>query len=261
MDFRKSRLFLESALTEKNPFLSTFDVISWLKERNEAVKVNIRKRRFQDLDFWSFSDNGFNLKHNSNKFFSVDGIKISTNYGTINQWEQPIINQPEIGYLGFITKIFNGLLYFLVQAKIEPGNINNVQLSPTLQATRSNYTRVHEGKFPLYLEYFKERKRCKVLLDQLQSEQGARFLHKRNRNIIVLTEEEIPVHKDFIWMTLGQIKKLIQSDNLVNMDTRTVISGIPFSNYSDTIDFFLCNKKIRAKFIWTKHVKIYLQYK
>jgi oxidase EvaA len=126
-----------------------------------------------------------------------------------------------------------------VQAKIEPGNVNNVQLSPTLQATKSNYSRVHKGKSPRYLEFFKIRDRCTILLDQLQSEQGARFLHKRNRNIIVETEEDIPVHEDFVWLTLGQIKKLMQTDNLVNMDTRTVISGIPYGSFStEIIDFF-----------------------
>jgi dTDP-4-dehydro-6-deoxy-alpha-D-glucopyranose 2,3-dehydratase len=235
----KNFLFLRSALTEENPFISTNEVMHWLNERNEAVKVLVNKIKFSELEQWSFSADQYNLKHNSGKFFSIDGIRVRTNYGSLHQWDQPIINQPEIGYLGFITKEFNNILYFLMQAKIEPGNVNNVQLSPTLQATRSNYTQVHKGKVPRYLEYFKERKRCAILLDQLQSEQGARFLHKRNRNIIVQTDETIDVHEDFVWLTLGQIKKLIQKDNLVNMDTRTVISGIPFGNFSsEIIDFF-----------------------
>lgn len=235
----KNLSFLKSALTEDGSFISTEEVINWLKERNDAVDVKITKIKFKDLKDWSYSEGKCNLKHNSGKFFSIDGIRVQTNYGNLSEWEQPIINQPEIGYLGFITKEFNGILHFLVQAKIEPGNMNNVQLSPTLQATRSNYSQVHKGKAPRYLKYFQDRNRCKILLDQLQSEQGARFLHKRNRNIIVQTEEHIEVHEDFIWLTLAQIKKLIQHDNLVNMDTRTVISGIPFGSFnSTTIDFF-----------------------
>ena len=62
-----------------------------------------------------------------------------------------------------------------MQAKIEPGNVNYVQLSPTLQATKSNYTQVHKGRKPLFLDYFQERDNCEVLLDQFQSEQGARY--------------------------------------------------------------------------------------
>jgi oxidase EvaA len=224
--------FLKSALTEENPFISTDNVINWLKERNKAVIVKVNKVSFKDLNNWDFSNNCYNLRHTSGKFFSIDGIRVQTNYGDIYQWDQPIINQPEIGYLGFITKLFNGILYFLVQAKIEPGNVNKVQLSPTLQATRSNYSLIHKGKVPLYLEYFKDRSRCDILLDQLQSEQGARFLQKRNRNIIVQTNENIPVYEDFLWLTLGQIKIIMRFDNLVNMDTRTVISGISFGNLS-----------------------------
>ena len=135
--------------------------------------------------------------------------------------------------MGIITKEFNGVLYFLLQAKVEPGNVNNVQLSPTLQATKSNYTQVHKGTKPRYLEYFQNAKENEIILDQLQSEQGARFLRKRNRNIIIKIEDDIDVHEDFIWLTLGQIKKLIHKDNLINMDTRTVISGIPFEFSGD----------------------------
>jgi len=124
--------------------------------------------------------------------------------------------------------------------------VNNVQLSPTLQATRSNYSQVHQGKAPRYLEYFKDRKRSKIILDQLQSEQGARFLQKRNRNIIIQIDEDIEVHEDFAWLTLGQIKNLIQYDNLVNMDTRTVISCIPFGNFdSRTMDLFMTIDRTR----------------
>ena len=64
-----------------------------------------------------------------------------------------------------------------MQAKIEPGNINYVQLSPTLQATKSNYQKVHKGKNPTHLEYFLAEDK-NIILDQLQSEQGARFLKK-----------------------------------------------------------------------------------
>lgn len=238
MEINKHHLFFQSALTEENPFITTKGVLNWIRERNDQIEVKVNKVKFNELYRWGFSKNKNNLKHESGKFFSIDGIGVNTNYGNINYWEQPIINQPEIGYLGFITKKINNILYFLIQAKIEPGNVNNVQLSPTLQATRSNYLRIHKGKTPNYLEYFKDRGRCKVLLDQLQSEQGARFLQKRNRNIILLTEEDIVLKEDYIWLTLGQIKKLMQFDNLVNMDTRTVISGISFGDLtSQNIEF------------------------
>lgn len=224
--------FLVSALSHGS-FISTQEILDWMKRQNEEVASNIKQISISELKGWSYRDD--RIRHDSGKFFSIDGIRIQTNYRNTPEWDQPIINQPEIGFLGFIVKKFNGVLHFLMQAKIEPGNLNIVQLSPTLQATRSNYTRVHGGKSPIYLEYFNGEKDVTVLVDQLQSEQGARFLHKRNRNIIVEVgeEEEIEVKNGFIWVSLGQIKELLRYPNVVNMDSRTVISCIKFGSYSE----------------------------
>ncbi len=131
------------------------------------------------MDKWRLDKEKGLLRHTSGKFFTIEGINVTTNWGKVKEWEQPIINQPEIGYLGIITREVDGILYFLLQAKIEPGNVNNVQLSPTLQATKSNYTQVHKGKKPLYLEYFQNAKPEQILLDQIQSEQGSRFFKKK----------------------------------------------------------------------------------
>ncbi len=235
----KNLEFLKSSFSIEGKNHSVNDVEKWLKKRKQHVNVKVEKTLFSKLDKWHYCDKSGSILHESGKFFSIDGINIKTNWPEMNSWQQPIINQPEIGFLGIIAKEFDGVLHFLMQAKVEPGNKNHVQLSPTLQATKSNYTQVHNGKKPLYLEYFWNTKPEQIMLDQLQSEQGARFLKKRNRNIIIKIEEEISVHDNFMWVTLAQIKKLMLKNNLVNMDTRTVISGIPYGNQDEeVIDFF-----------------------
>lgn len=225
-------LFLRSALTEENPYNTTKEVLQWIQFRNQETRVSVERIPFSAMDKWHFDVNG-NLCHDSGRFFSIEGLSVSTNYGNVSHWQQPIINQPEIGFLGIITKEINGIIYFLLQAKVEPGNINRIQLSPTLQATKSNYSQVHGGNKPAYLEYFQNAKPNQILLDQLQSEQGARFLKKRNRNIIIKIDNDIPCLGNFVWLTLGQIKRLAQYDSVVNMDTRTVIGGIPLNFNAD----------------------------
>jgi dTDP-4-dehydro-6-deoxy-alpha-D-glucopyranose 2,3-dehydratase len=235
----KSLEFLKSSFSPTGKHDSVEDIQKWLKKRKQHVDVRIEKTLFSKLNKWQYEEKSGTIRHDSGKFFSIDGIMVSTNWGGVKSWQQPIINQSEIGFLGIIVKEFDGILHFLMQAKIEPGNKNYVQLSPTLQATKSNYTQAHNGKKPRYLEYFWNAKPAQVMLDQLQSEQGARFLRKRNRNIIIKIEEEIPVYDDYIWMTLAQIKKLMQKNNIVNMDTRTVISGISYGNLEgEVVDFF-----------------------
>lgn len=221
---------IDSLLTTDNPINSTESLRQWIEQRNRDVLVDVQMIPFNDMTGWYVDQDG-SMRHSSGRFFSIQGIHVETDYGHNHSWDQPIINQPEIGYLGILTKMMDGVLYFLMQAKIEPGNVNCVQISPTLQATKSNYTQIHKGKKPAYLEYFVNVRPENVLLDQLQSEQGARFLRKRNRNIIIKVDEDIEVLPDFRWMTLGQIKAFMHYDNMVNMDTRTVLSGIDYIEY------------------------------
>lgn len=228
-------MLIKSLLTTENKFNSTVELIEWIERRNREVQVSVETVPLAEMEGW-YQDKDGSLHHKSGRFFSIQGIKVQTDYGRINEWMQPIINQPEVGYLGILTKEFDGVLYFLMQAKIEPGNVNCVQISPTLQATKSNYRQVHQGKKPNYLDYFVNAKPEEILLDQLQSEQGARFLRKRNRNIIIKVSGEVEVKEDFRWMTLGQIKELACKNNMVNMDTRTVLSGLKLSDYQNPLD-------------------------
>lgn len=231
--------FFKSALTKDSETMPSAKVLNWINEKNNETKYNINQIPLDKLKLWNFDNISGNIIHESGSFFSIEGIEVTTNWGKIQSWQQPIINQPEIGFLGILTKKINGILHFLLQAKIEPGNLNIVQLSPTLQATKSNYTKAHKGNAPLFLEYFNGSKKVEILLDQLQSEQGARFIKKRNRNIIIQIDDDIDVPDNFVWLTLGQIKGLIQHNNIVNMDTRTVISGIPYGTKdAGTVKFF-----------------------
>jgi len=227
--------FLNSELTLDNQFQSMADFLNWFESRKKANKFVVEKIPLSKMDKWFFDHKTKNIMHESGKFFKIKGIKVLTND---KAWEQPIIDQPEIGVLGIITKQFNGIRYFLMQAKMEPGNINFIQLAPTIQATKSNYTQAHKGDAPKYLEYFVDKSKYKILVDCLQTENGGRFFRKRNRNIIIEVEDDIPAHEDFKWLTLGEIKRLIQKDNFVNMDARSVISCINFSD-QDVDDEFI----------------------
>ncbi len=46
--------------------------------------------------------------------------------------------------------------------------------------------------------------------------------------MIVEAVGDVPLHDDFCWLTLGQIGELLHLDNVVNMDSRTVLACAPF---------------------------------
>ncbi len=85
------------------------------------------------------------------------------------RWTQPIIRQPEGGILGILAEEFDGVPHFLMQAEMEPGNPDLLQLSPTVQATRSNCTKVHCGAAVKYIEHLTQPCRGRVPADVLRS--------------------------------------------------------------------------------------------
>jgi oxidase EvaA len=227
--------FRESAATTGGAAGTMAEFRRWWTSRAAQGWFDVRRIPFDDLRSWYFEPTTGNLVHASGRFFSIEGLQVYDEDDANRRVTQPIIVQPEIGILGILVSEVGGVLHCLMQAKMEPGNVNTLQLSPTVQATRSNYTRVHNGGGVPYLEYFVDVPRDRVRADVLQSEQAEWFLGKRNRNIVVEVSGELPVQPDFCWLTLGQIHQLLCEDNLVNMDARTVLSTIPFNAAANAV--------------------------
>ncbi|AXG76602.1 NDP-hexose 2,3-dehydratase family protein [Streptomyces paludis] len=222
-----------SAATRRGARLPTEDVRGWLAERRRAHVFHVERVPFAELDEWRFESDTGNLVHRSGRFFTVEGMQVVERDrphgdGPHREWQQPVIRQPEVGILGILAKELDGVLHFLMQAKMEPGTPNLLQLSPTVQATRSNYTRAHRGTDVKLIDCFFRPDRERVIVDVLQSEQGSWFFHKSNRNMIVETLDEVPELDDFCWLTLGQIAELLHADDLINMNARTVLSCLPY---------------------------------
>jgi len=205
----------------------TEEVADWLAGRVRGGRFRVERIPFAELDGWHFASGTGNLVHRTGRFFTVEGMRVTAEEGPYRSWSQPVIRQPEVGILGLLAKEIDGELHFLMQAKMEPGNPNLFQLSPTVQATRSNYTRAHRGSAVRYVEYFTGERPVRVIADVLQSEHGSWFHRKSNRNMVVEVTEEVEAAEDFRWLTLGQIYRLLHEDDLVNMDTRTVLACLP----------------------------------
>ncbi|MFI6640444.1 NDP-hexose 2,3-dehydratase family protein [Streptomyces sp. NPDC050504] len=225
-----------SARTADSSTVTLAGFQKWFDERRAADGSRVERIPFADLRGWGFEPGTGNLVHDSGRFFSVEGMDVTMPGRPVEAWSQPVLHQPEIGILGIIAKEFDGVLHFLMQAKMEPGNCNGLQLSPTVQATRSNYARVHRGAAVSYVEYFQQASRYRVIADVRQSEQGCWFYGKRNRNIVVEVDDDVEVLDGFHWLTLGQLHRLLVVDDLVNMDSRSVLACLPHPFGADGTD-------------------------
>jgi hypothetical protein len=84
--------------------------MTWLEEKKASVNHKITPIKFSEMSNWGFNAETGNLEHDSGKFFSIEGINVRTNWGKVPEWSQPIINQPEIGFLGIITKMIDDVV-------------------------------------------------------------------------------------------------------------------------------------------------------
>lgn len=193
------------------------------KRESQLVATQIP---FDRLAKWHFDARG-NLVHESGQFFSIQGARVR-HTGDALARPRVIVVQPEIGILGILAQRRAGQLMWLMQLKGEPGNIGKIQVSPTVQATRSNYTAVHKGKAVPYLDVFLTGGDGHAILDTRLSEQAGCFFDKHNRNAVRVVGEDVEIAAlpEFRWFTLGQILQLIKDDNLINMNTRSIISGV-----------------------------------
>lgn len=208
-------------------------VDEWVRMSCQNACLTAMLAPLEGLDGWRREVQTGNICHATGRFFSVIGIRCRHRVDRHElKWDQPIIDQPETGILGILAKSIGGVMHFCLQAKEEPGNIGGVQLSPTVQATYSNYTGAHGGATPPFLEHFIAPAPGRIIFARMQTEDGGRFLYKSNRNMIVDAGNDFPLElpDDFIWLTLRQIACLLQRNNIINACARSILSSLVFSS-------------------------------
>ncbi|MCP4984945.1 MAG: hypothetical protein GY928_02415 [Colwellia sp.] len=201
-----------------------FNLHSWRLAAKKWASATATRVPLSEVRQWETSELSPAYSHSSGMFFSVVGVTHGFN-GNERSTASAMIDQPEVGLLGLaVARTSLGLLA-LVQAKSEPGTIHNCQISPTVQATRSNQIQAHGGKPVLFLELFRVPR--VVLLDTVQSEHGSVFWQKRNQSIIV----EVPYFEPplgFRWVEINDLIRQLSVGNLIHSDLRTILALSPF---------------------------------
>jgi len=222
----------------------------WFKKQKKNNRIKTKVTNLANLDKWIIGKD--EIFHTSKRFFKIIGVRINSNFFKKN-WDQPIIVQKEMGILGIIKNPKNNK--YLLQAKVEPGNKNKLQLSPSVQATKSNFEGIHGGKKVPYLKYFLNNEKANFIN---QSEQGFRYLYKYNSNILINVKEKINLKQNFFWLGLEELIELIRRKNILNMDTLSVFSS---HIKKEIVDKPLnSNKKVKSWFLKNDN-KYYLKIK
>ena len=159
-------------------------------------------------------------------YFDVRWVSVEIMHREVSRWDQPIIAPSGVGVIAFIVKKIRGVYHFLVHAEIECGNFDIYELGPTVSCVEQN----HPPGSVRFLEYILSARDDQIIYSALQSEEGGRFYHEQNKNIIVEADESFPevVPKNYKWMTLNQLMFFIKFNNFVNIGARSLLAGIVF---------------------------------
>ena len=200
------------------------DLTAWIEQRRAASQLRVEQIAFGQCADWTLKDGA--LRHVSGRFFSVKGLYCEEGPPHLKGLSQPIIEQPEIGVLGFVVRQAASGWQWLLQAKTEPGNVGGTQIGPSVQATQSNYLQVHGGKPTPMIEMFKAGKGVQNLfVDVEQSEQGDRFDGKYNRNVVAQADPAFEILEDeaWRWFSAAAVRSALARDFTFNTDSRSVL--------------------------------------
>ena len=204
-------------------------ILKWVDDTRAATTFHSELIPLKDVRGWSIDPVTGNVQHASGEFFTVEGVR--SRAGTlreVSEWDQPIYNQKEGGILGILTEVgADGVVRFLLNGKVEPGNIGNVQLCPALQATMSNLKRAHGGRRPALADYFLDDTLTEVVYRAQHNEEGGRFWRKSNANELRLLRASHTFDEThYVWVTLSQAKSLMLVDNLVSPFVKTILAPL-----------------------------------
>ena len=106
------------------------EIISWVTELKTGCDLSVTSLPLNQASGWLNDD--YEIRHETNQYFSVVAVSVQAGNREIVSWTQPLLKHFGYGIVGFLTQKINGTLHFLVRASLEPGNIDLIELGPTI---------------------------------------------------------------------------------------------------------------------------------
>jgi oxidase EvaA len=214
--------------TTNHSYINTRDHLSWLTNLKAKYDLFVNFYPINDIQDWRKTD--MEIVRDDKKFFRIIGVNVTISNREVSSWCQPLVEPMQQGLCAFIIRKINGVYHFLVQAKLECGNFDVLELAPTVQCLTGNIPVIVEHQ-PDFYQYIINAKKEQIVFDTLQSEEGGRFYKEQNRNLIVEVGDDFPLDlpERYTWMTLRQIYKFLRFNNYLNIQARSLIAALNYS--------------------------------
>jgi len=158
--------------------------------------------------------------------FHFEFFDIKIDGREVTHWTQPLAVANGKALFALLSFKRKDEILFLVKEKPEIGCAKGVCLGPTLQL-ESPYDDYHpQNKYEAFL--FKILQSNNSEIDTILSEEGGRFYHEENRNIVTMYEEDISDDEladlGYYAANYKTIRRMIEKEHIVNIQLRNLIS-------------------------------------
>lgn len=225
---KMSDSYLYSVLSAENHLHTLQDIIQWITSLKFKYELDVKPIGISEMRHWTYDGN--TIYQEDHKYFDVIGVNVQIGNREVVAWDQPLVRSAQEGLMGFLVKKINGIYHFLVQAKLEAGNFDIIEMAPTVQCLTGNYRKGKNEYTIPYLEYFLDAKPDNVWYSTYQSEEGGRFFQEQNLNTIIEVGDDFPieVEENYCWMTLNQMLSFVTYNNYLNIAARSLLSAVKF---------------------------------
>ena len=193
--------------------------------KNEQKNVSISQLiHLTELKDWIVNDKGIFPKKSFAFHFEFFNVCIEGR--EVTRWTQPlaVANGKALFALAYIIK--DNTMMFLVKIRDEIGCAFGSCFGPTIQF-EAPFSKKH-FKNPIEMKIFEKIQSNDCLVKTTLSEEGGRFYHEENINVICMldnnfTDAEIS-DSGFVLVTYKTIRRLISKTHLVNIQLRNLLA-------------------------------------
>ena len=219
--------FFKSAVTSNNEVNNLDEIIHFITKIKSKYDLFIYKIPLNVVQGWNISKT--EISREDSKYFKVIGVNVTIGNREVVSWQQPMIEPAHRGICAFVCKKINGVIHFIVQAKLECGNRDIIEMAPTVQCLTGDY-RSPDSQIVPFLDYVLNATSIQIIFDTVQSEEGGRFYKEQNRNLVIMADDNFSdnLPENYIWMTLNQLYYFNRFNNYLNIQARSLIAAITF---------------------------------
>lgn len=144
----------------------------------------------------------------------IKHIHVQTREREVPVWDQPIVKSAGEGIVTLYCGRSKGILHFLFHLKYEPGLYNHFELTPSIALEPGKSGQEDDFEWPT----------GEVIAECHQSEEGGRFYQDSNHYRIIDTGTVFNASSDCFWLTLKDIRLLLDEEGWFTNEARSVLS-------------------------------------